>query len=344
MSRIAIALALAVLPACSKKEEDKEAIQLLPLVGEAVDKARPAGITAASLVGLDLAATPNEAAEALRDFFNDNVGSLGGHVKKGWIDAYIYDLDQRILETKNDTEPDCLASAPVSIAFDTGVGYSTTLKLNCVRSFEGSGDQSGPGSGIAYGRDDAAYYMYVMLSQKANAKEKFGYAAIVNRTTEAVDLLFLDRNPTFNRSKFFSLKTAPEPKSFAFAVAGTGDGPGPASTATTHTLSPGSRFIANATHLRADGLVGSGTDATGAVQNSPAEFDENDCFDATNLAAAPAACPSGAPAFPASLPLVPATALPAQASVIDATLKTMNELVTAGVAVDLPPPPPPPGS
>lgn len=329
-------LVIGLFSACSKKEEEKkDPVQLLPSITEAVNKARPTGIAAQALTDLAMApshlATPDEAAEALRDFFTDNVASMGGHTKKGWIDAYLYDLDQRILETKNDTEPACLSGAAKSVTFDTGLGYSIALNLNCVRTFESPTDQSGAGSGIAYGRDDANYYMYVMLSQKAKPEEKFGYAAILNRTTEAVDLIFFERNPTYNRSKFFALKTTPEPKSFAFAVAATGDGPGPVSTATTHTLSPGSRLIANETGLRVEGKVGSGTDADGNIQNSPADFDATECFDATNLASAPAACASGAPEFPTNLPLVSAQDMPAKAEVINASLMTMEELINAGV-------------
>ena len=347
---LVVAMSWASLAGCDKKDEDKKNAsgqQILPLIGPAVAKAKPAGIAGAALRGLsdarmNLAETPADAAEALKDFFTDSVASISGITKQGWIDAYINDLDTRIAEVTNETEPSCLAATPVSTIFDTGTeGHTMTLRLSCARSFESATDQSGAGSGLAYGRDETNYYMYLMLAQKSNTNDKFGYAAIINRTTEDVQLMFLENSVTWNRAKFFHLVTSPSPKKMEFVVAGSSDGVGPISTQTTNVLSAGSRFVANETLLRAEGTVTPGTDATGAPRNTSAAFVPTECFDATNLAATPSACGDGAPEFSAGMPLVLATSIVEVKDTLASSLATMQALLTSGVTTDEGAPPPP---
>ncbi len=335
-------IALGVTSGCSKEDDETETFQLLPLVSTAVEKAKATGITGQSLHGLqtaemNLLATPPEAAEALRDFFTDSVVSLGGFTEQGWIDAYIRDLDFRIEEIQVETEPGCLAATPVSVGFDTGLaGHAVNLSLSCVRAYGGPSEKSGSGSGLAYGRDDTNYYLYLMLNQKDQVKDKFGFAAVVNRTTEEVQLLFLENQDTWNRAKFFHLKTSPSPKRLEYSVAGNSDGAGPNSPQTTHVLAPGVRFVSNDALLRAEGTVAENTTPTGDLGGTTAEFDSSECFDATNLAATPATCGNTAPNF--TLPLVASSSMPDAEEAIDGALKTMQQLIDAGVGVDVPPP------
>jgi hypothetical protein len=346
---IAMAAIFGFFTGCDKKDEETNGSgqQILPLIGPAVNKAKPSGIPATALRGgsdfsMNLAETPADAAEALRDFFTDSVQSISGITKQGWIDAYISDLDKRVAEVTNDTEPACLAATPVSTIFDTGLpSHTITLKLSCARSFESPTDQSGAGSGLAYGRDDTNYYMYLLLAQKSNASDKFGYVAVINRTTEDVQLMFLENSVTWNRGKFFHLKTSPSPKKMEFVVAGTSDGAGPISTQTANILSAGTRFVANETLLRAEGTVTPGTDATGAPRNTSANFVATECFDATNLATTPATCADGAPEFSTTMPLMLATSVAEVKDTIGASLVTMQALVTSGVTADEGAPPPP---
>jgi len=181
---------------CGKKDKDEDNVgngkQLLPLISESVNKAKASGFDL-TRSKLNMTATAPEAAEALRDFLTDNVQSISGLTKAGWIEAYIADLDSRIKEvTSNEADPTCLSSTAVNVSFDTGIaGHKVTLPLQCVRAFGGGADQSGTGSGLAYGRSGNKYYIYLMLAQKEQPNDKFGYVAMVDKDTDAVDLMFL---------------------------------------------------------------------------------------------------------------------------------------------------------
>lgn len=329
---------------CGKKDKDEDNVgngrQLLPLISESVNKAKASGFDL-TRSKLNVTATAPEAAEALRDFLSDNVQSISGITKAGWIEAYIADLDSRIKEvTSNEADPTCLSSTAVNVSFDTGIaGHQVTLPLQCVRAFGGGADQSGTGSGLAYGRSGNKYYIYLMLAQKEQANDKFGYAAMVDKDTDVVDLMFLEKSTTWNRNKFFHLKTAPNPKRFELVVAGSSDGVGPASTQTAHILSAGTRFVSNDSFLRAEGTAATNTSAAGAATGATYAFDSNECFDATNLSATLANCGNSAPAFASDMPLVTATGIVGATSTINSSLKTMQELMTAGVGVDQAPTP-----
>jgi hypothetical protein len=325
---------------CSKKDNNSSnTFQLLPSIGAAVDKAKPTGIQASALQimarsenSLSPLATSAEAAEALRDFFTDNVGTISGYTIPGYIDAYIYDMDKRIEEIQVGEEPTCLSSTATTVTFATGItNHTIDLKLQCIRNFGGAGDQSGSGSGLAYGRDENYYYIYLILVQANNTNDKFGYAAKVHRTTEAVELIFLESFPTYSRTMFFHLLTQPDPKQIEFAVASTSGGVGPASTQTANSVCPGMRFISNASYLRAEGSVSQLTDSSGNATGTSGSFDNTECFDATNLATTPATCTGSAPTFNSTMPLTLATALPAVNSTISSNLKTMTELSALGI-------------
>jgi hypothetical protein len=337
---IFLALLLMCNLACDKKDS-KDSLSsgsnFLPSVVELVDKASPSSFKNLSLMNqkkmgsIETMSTTTEAAEALKDFFTDSIMSISGITGKGLIRTYLKDLDGRISEVENGSQPDCFTASPHSVIFDSGLtNQSLTLKLSCVRSFGGTGDQSGAGSGMAFGQDETSIYLYLLLVQQ-NSTDKFGYLAKVNKTTEEVDLLFLEYFPTYNRNQFFRLKTNPATSKFELVLAGTGGGVGPAQTNTSHIFDPGVRLVTNSTEIKADGSVATTTNASGAPSTGFA-FDTAECFDASNLTAAPTACTGLAPSFSSDMSLVLATALPAVASSLNSALQTMPNLITLGIS------------
>lgn len=324
--------------ACS--QDSTETSAFLPNISALVAKAAPSGLGASSrsLAGkleLELAdrATAANASEALKDFFTDTFSSISGTSKSGFINAYLGDLDTRVSEVSSGTEPACFSATPIETTFTVGAGSQTMVaKFSCARAFGGAGDQSGAGSGLAFGQDDTYKYLYLILLQ-SNLTDKFGYVAKINKTTEEVDLLFLERFSTNGRTKFFRLKTDPATKRYELVIAGTGDGVGPTSTATTHILSSGARLVTNATEIRADGTVATST-TSGGVASGSASFDSAECFSATSLATAPATCTSGAPTFSSDMTLVASTALNGNTAV-GTSLVTITDLIAAGVSDSL---------
>ena len=318
----------------------------LPSVGALVDKASPSTfqVTEADPIVTPIdryvsLSTGAAAAEALKDFFTDGMNSISGLTGKGLIRTYLKDLDQRIKETNSSTEPDCLkAGASKDTVFNVGAGgQSLTLKLQCVSKFGGSGDQSGSGSGLAFGRDDNYVYLYLLLVQQ-NGTDKFGYVAKVNRSTEEVDLLFLDYYASVagqGRTKFFRLKTNPTSKRYEVVYAGTGESVGPSQTSTTHVFSPGVRLVTDGTEIRAEGEVGTMTSSTGAVTSSSV-FDSTECFKAADVSATAtltsASCTVTGPTFSTDMTLVAVTAMVGTSSTISSSLQTMDALIANGVA------------
>lgn len=329
-------LTSAILISCDKKDDSSSnGTNFLPLISPAVEKAQPSGLSSASLMSqekvVSMATSPN-AQEALNDFFKDNVNSISGYTKSGLIKTYLFDLDKRIEEISSRPEPTCLSNTPVEVPFITGVsGHEVTLKLQCATPFGGAGDQSGAGSGLAYGKDENFIYIYLMLSQASNTNDKFGYAVKMDRVTENVDLLFLQRSVTYTRNQFFHLVTNPSEKRYEIVYASTSGAPGPAQTQTTHVFDPGVRLVATEGGVRAEGTVAQTTTAAGAAQGTTGSFDANECFSATDLTAAPVTCDSNAPTFSTAMTLVLATALPNKATTIADSLKTMTELISLGV-------------
>lgn len=329
-----LAAALPFFFACSQDSTVTSAF--LPNISALVAKAAPSGLGASSrslaaFVQPDLAdrATAANASEGLKDFFTDTFPSISGTSDTGFINAYLGDLDTRVAEVSGGTEPTCFSATPIETTFTVGAGSQTlTAKFSCVRKFGGAGDQSGTGSGLAFGQDDTYKYIYLILLQ-TNLTDKFGYVARIHKTTEEVDLLFLEKFGTYGRTKFFRLKTTPSTKRYELVIAGTGDSVGPLSTATTHVLSSGARLVTNETEIRADGTVATSTNSSGVATGS-ASFDSAECFSATNLATAPAACTSGAPTFSTDMTLVASSSLNGNTA-IGTSLVTATDLITAGV-------------
>lgn len=301
---------------------------MAPLVKEALASSLQPSSLPITSSSFTTQANSNEAKEAINDFFTDNASSISGLSKEGLIFAYLADIDGRSQEISSNggSEPSCLSITPTDVTFSAHTGHEITLKLSCIRAFGGNGDQSGTGSGLAYGRDNNYYYLYLMLVQQSNTNDKFGYAAKVHRQTNQVEVLFLERFVTYSRAKFFHLMALPDTQEFEFAMAGTSDGAGPASTQTAHILSPGTRLITNGVALKAEGAVAASTNSSGGTVSS-FSFDANECLDVTNLNNT-TSC--GSLAF--NFDLVNASAL--NATDINNSLKTMADLVSLGIATD----------
>lgn len=325
---------------CNKKSDDggttsATGADFLPSIVTLVDKSSPSTFKTAQFQTendtIHSSATAANAAEALKDFFTDNVMSISGKTKAGFIRSYLNDLDTRIseIETANTTEPTCFSATPVSFTFDAGVtNQSMTVKLSCARSFSGSGDQSGAGSGLAFGQDDTYKYMYLLLVQ-SNGTDKFGYVAKVNKSTEQVDLLFLEYSPSNSRTKFFRLRTTPSTSQYELVYAGTSDGPGPTQSQTAHGFGPGVRLIANSTSIRVDGSVATQTNSSGSATTFA--FDSTECFSTSSLSTAASTCSGSAPSFATDMTLIAASSLVAAATTVNTSLKTMTTLISSGV-------------
>lgn len=334
-----LALSLGLLSCKGKSSEttNAAAVDLLPSVVDLVAKASPAGLKTQSFDqsydAVGTMATTSEAAEALKDFFSDNVMSISGITGKGLIKTYLADLDKRIAEIETGTQaPACYTGTTISVTFDSGLtNQSLTLKLSCARKFGGSGDQSGAGSGLAFGQDSTHYYMYLLLIQQ-NGTDKFGYVAKINKTTEEVDLMFLERTPSSSRTKVFRLRTNPASSKYELNIASTGDSPGPTQSGTAHVLSPGSRLVTSSTEIRVEGTVGAGTTSAGAASPTAYAFDATECFSATNLSTTPATCSSSAPSFSTDMALFTGANVNAVATNVSSALQTITALVTAGVS------------
>jgi hypothetical protein len=137
------------------------------------------------------------------------------------------------------------------------------------------------------GRDDNFYYVALILFQQTGV-DKFGYFATYNRSTKAVNLLFLDYSDTNSRAAVYRVKTDPVTKKFEVAMAGVNFSAGPMFPA----LGCNTRMISNGTELLVSGKAGE-TNSTGVCNtNSTYVFNDTQCFDATNVTTTTAACAS----------------------------------------------------
>lgn len=336
-----LALFVATL-SCSKKDSDdssSSSSRLLPEITPIVKETLAENLQPQSFRELSseaenlypMANTP-EAIEALSDFFTDNYGNISGQTKQGLIFAYLADVDGRAAEITftGESQPTCLETAAIDVTFTATTGHSMVLKLSCARKFASATDQSGEGSGLAYGIDDNYYYLYLMLSQKSTPNDKFGFAAKVNKTSKEVEMLFLESNVTYSRVKFANLKANPESKNFEYATAATSDGVGPISSNTAHVLSHGVRLVSNGNAIKAEGSVVAQTNTSGAPMNGAQTyaFDASECLSAASLTTT---TDCGSLAF--NMSLITATALNSSNS-INASLYTMEALITLGLTQD----------
>jgi hypothetical protein len=287
--------------ACEKKkdEESNVKVNILPLLLPAVKETLPNPASTTTMmaspkaIGTFAAATSTE---ALSDFFSKSFTGISGVTGTGFVGTSIADLDSRITEINQrfESEPSCFTSTPYEWVVSPGApvspvsstDYQITLKLNCLSMFtQTNGDQSGAGSGMAWGRDDNYYYIALLLVQ-SNETDKFGYFATYNRTTKAVDLLFLESSPSYDRYTVYRVKTDPTTSTFETAIAGAGFSEGPMFPA----LGCNTRIISNGTEMLVAGKAGS-TNAAGQCQSDSSwVYDSNNCYNPADLSVAPTAC------------------------------------------------------
>jgi hypothetical protein len=281
-------LSVGLITACDKKEEGAggSSVTLLPLVLPSVQATAPT-----TTAVLNILSTPATKEEALLDFFSGTFSGISGTSATGFLNASIGDLDSRIstLNGQFSSDPTCLTSTPYDWTISTGApaNYSITLKLNCLSMFtQTNGDQSGAGSGMAWGQDDNYYYIALLLVQQSLV-DKFGYFATYNKTTKAVDLLFIEYSQTYSRATVYRVQSNPATSSFQVAMAGSGFSAGPMFPA----LGCNLRMISDGTQLLVAGKAGETSSADGSCQtNSSYLFNSNVCFDATNVTSTTAAC------------------------------------------------------
>lgn len=183
---------------------------------------------------------------------------------------------------------------------------------------------------MAFGQDSSYYYLYLLLVQE-NGTDKFGYVAKINKSTEEVDLMFLERFPSNSRTKVFRLKTNPSTKRYELNIAGSSDSPGPTQSATAHVLSPGTRIVTSSTEIKVDGNVAASTNSSGAASPTAYPFTSAECFSATNLSTTPATCSSTSPlTFSTDMALFTGADVNSAATTVGTALQSISTLISNG--------------
>lgn len=286
---------------CQKKKDESSKVSLLPLILPAIQETLPTPSPAILFNSSNknprlLVATSS--LEALSDFFTKSFSGISGTTGTGFVSTSVGDLDFRIneLNQRFESEPSCFTSTPYEwtvspgapVSSGTPASYSLTLKLNCLDMFtQSNGDLSGAGSGMAWGRDDNYYYIALLLIQ-SNGTDKFGYFATYNRSTKAVDLLFMESSPSYSRTTVYRVKTNPESDRFEVAIAGAGFSEGPMFPA----LGCNTRILSIGTEILVAGKAGT-TNSSGVCQtDSSWLFNSNQCYSSSDLSIAASTCTS----------------------------------------------------
>lgn len=276
-----IALLVAVTSACNPLG----APALTPIVRESTPPGLKPAKTSLLLRALDALLPSAYAQQAggsgpdIAPLFTSTYPKLSGGEAKGLIFALLEDLDFRV---QNPNGGDCLNQAAYAHRVDmsqVSPALDLTLQLQCVEEWNGAfGDQSGPGSGLAFGKSGTdAYSMWLYLNQKQPGRA-FGYFANLTGASgpsRSVDFMFLstDGDPTGLR-----LKAVPATSSFEMTFAGGGIGP-PGNAG----LNCGFRMISNGAVIATEGGVDSaaGTCAGTFSQCTDAQtllaLDESSC-------------------------------------------------------------------
>lgn len=284
--------AVLVVCSCSKSSSG---VSIVPDIRSMVNDATPAGLqpSAASRAGL------RTAQSVLLEFYRNTVAGISGTSGTGIIDSALVDLKYRYdeLNTRFTSAPACASATPVDWTVTVGapVGQTMTLKIQCKDIFSQSGgDQSGAGSGIAWGTDNGHFYLALILVQ-SNGVDKFGYFADVVEATKEVDLLYLESfATTTTRSKFFRLladasDSSSTAKSYQLTYSSSSEsGVGPSGS--NGSLGCGARLLSDGTEVLADGTTGM-TNSSGACSGSSA-FTNTNCYNGADPSTAAAACSS----------------------------------------------------
>jgi len=288
-----ICLGLSTVLAVSSCSKSSSGVSIVPDIRSMVNDATPTGLqpTAASRV------TQRTAQSVLLEFYRNTVAGISGTSGTGILDSALVDLKFRYdeLNTRFTSAPACASSTPVDWTVTVGapVSQTMTLKIQCKDIFSQSGgDQSGAGSGIAWGTDNGHFYLALILVQ-ANGVDKFGYFADVVEATKQVDLLYLESfSTTTTRTKFFRLladasDSSSTAKSYQLTYSSSSES-GVGISSSNGSLGCGARLISDGTEVLADGTTGS-TNSSGTC-SSANTFTNTDCYNGADPSAAAAAC------------------------------------------------------
>lgn len=169
-----------------------------------------------------------DAVTYLQNMFQGTYGKLSGGNGTGYINAQLEDVDYRLdeINTRSASGAACLSNTSKDHTINlTAINsiLDLTLGVQCSSPFNGAGDQSGPGSGLVFGKNGDDFSIWLYLNQQ-NDSDNFGYFAnLKNADTsdKEVDALFLENFPTSNRITTSRLKAKPATQTFELVYAST---------------------------------------------------------------------------------------------------------------------------
>lgn len=212
--------------ACNKASTGFGVPALAPIVAEAT----PEGLKPSRRNYIEPARDVNtDAATYLSNMFQGTYAKLSGGNATGLVNAALEDLDTRLSEINTRSESSsasCLSNTRKNHRINlTAIDpvLDLTLSVQCSDEFGGEGDQSGPGSGLVFGKGTDSFSVWLYLNQ-SNDSDNFGYYANltdVGKADELVDTLFLENFPTYNRVTAHRLRAKPDASTFELMYAST---------------------------------------------------------------------------------------------------------------------------
>ena len=293
---------LAVL-ACGKKGDGgfNEIPALAPLVQQSLPSSlKASGSARFSTDDFSILALASSNIETL--FKTGSYGKLSGGNGKGYINSMLEDLDSRFdeLSERFEEAPDCFSNTAQTHEFDfSAIGdasVASTLKisldLQCRDLFGGSGDQSGAGSGMLFGKSENNYSLALLLNAKNETNSGFGYYAKVSNKgadDEEVNMIFAESRPSGSTtapsglSSLARIKAKPKAKIYEMAMAASDPSRGNPISGGTVGLSCGFHAVTDGTnvYVKAIDRTAGGTCSGGAGGNYVTEL----CLKASDLSA-----------------------------------------------------------
>jgi hypothetical protein len=206
---------------------------------------------------------------AVKGLFQSTYNKLSGGTATGFFAAALEDVDSRA-STEGRTmggNSSCAGSRDYTPSLGSIPAANIfTSKPACKKLFSGSGDQSGTGSGLAYGEytenGSDTRTIWLHLRQKTNgvdSSDRFGYIAKVGGADKAIaeqnaDIMFLESFPSVPRYGFYRLSGNPSQNTFELTLASTtSSATNPASGGTSSHMGCGIRMRSNGTYIRVAG-------------------------------------------------------------------------------------------
>ncbi len=301
-----------------------------PIVDSSLPESLRASGAATQVTGLFTTALTetqeDDIANALENFFLGMYGKQSGDgVATGFLNAGLEDLDARMAEIEgrfSNFAPDCVSATPTEYPLDLEVHPAFTLTMNfyCVDLFGGEGDQSGPGSGMAFGEANGTYSLLLLLN-RPDEEGALGYAANVHDVggvDERVEIMTFhtypdDESTISDQIRVSRAVAKPGTDEFEILVAtikpkglqplGGEDAPAPPNPETETAIGCGLRMVSDANQeIVAEGWwhTQSGHPDCDQANNQQelVSYTRNDfCLNADTLASTGEACTSNAPEF-----------------------------------------------